>query len=328
MSECEICGDDFASDHGVDVHKARTHDTPLNNEEKLRELYVDEELSGHEIAEKIDVAPTNVYQRLDSYGIERRSRSEAQGGPDFTEEELRELYHEEDLYATEIAERVGIDHSCVIRWLQRYDIDLKDISGETHPDWSGGDVDVECAVCGTALTRDRGAYNSSERFFCGEDCRGQWVSENLSGEDSPQYDRIELTCVVCGDDFETWPFKSGRDYCSRDCASEGMVGENNPNYKGSHGDYCGANWQEQREKRLARDGYCCVVCGVKDSEHSETYGEGLHVHHVQPRREFWEGGEFDYESANELSNLVTLCVSCHRKWEGIPLKPQGEPADD
>jgi 5-methylcytosine-specific restriction endonuclease McrA len=47
------------------------------------------------------------------------------------------------------------------------------------------------------------------------------------------------------------------------------------------------------------------------------------VHHIRPLRVFKE--EYDepewYELANDLDNLVSLCASCHHKWEGIPLRP-------
>jgi len=46
---------------------------------------------------------------------------------------------------------------------------------------------------------------------------------------------------------------------------------------------------------LSRDGYRCTTCGAT---------RDLHVHHIVPRR---EGGP------DELSNLVTLCFTCHER---------------
>jgi DEAD/DEAH box helicase domain-containing protein len=63
----------------------------------------------------------------------------------------------------------------------------------------------------------------------------------------------------------------------------------------------GANWQQQRQLALARDGHRCRTCGA----------EGLlHVHHIRPFREYSSTLE-----ANQLDNLATLCPSCHRRAE-------------
>jgi DEAD/DEAH box helicase domain-containing protein len=66
----------------------------------------------------------------------------------------------------------------------------------------------------------------------------------------------------------------------------------------------GPNWNEQRDKARARDGYICRVCGVSEGEHAH------HVHHITPFRTF-----SNYQEANRLENLTTLCPSCHRRVE-------------
>jgi len=60
----------------------------------------------------------------------------------------------------------------------------------------------------------------------------------------------------------------------------------------------GAFWKIQRERALERDGYICQVCGSRES---------LIVHHMVPIR---MGG------THSLDNLMTLCRSCHNRWEG------------
>ena len=66
----------------------------------------------------------------------------------------------------------------------------------------------------------------------------------------------------------------------------------------------GPYWNRLRQKILLRDNYTCRNCG-KTFEVSE-----LHVHHLQPFRTF-----ADPAMANQASNLVTLCASCHHKAE-------------
>jgi 5-methylcytosine-specific restriction endonuclease McrA len=45
--------------------------------------------------------------------------------------------------------------------------------------------------------------------------------------------------------------------------------------------------------------------------HEDECDTELHVHHIIPLREFDEP-----EEANTLSNLVTVCTSCHGEVEG------------
>ncbi len=80
----------------------------------------------------------------------------------------------------------------------------------------------------------------------------------------------------------------------------------------------GPNWEEQRRRALARDGYRCRRCGV-----SHQPRRPLHVHHVRPFRTFgYVPGENDaYLEANRLENLITLCARCHRLAEaGVRLR--------
>ena len=73
---------------------------------------------------------------------------------------------------------------------------------------------------------------------------------------------------------------------------------------GSDPNIYGLGWDKLRQKILLRDSYTCRSCG-KIFPASE-----LHVHHVQPFRTFAEPA-----LANQASNLVTLCASCHHKAE-------------
>ncbi len=71
----------------------------------------------------------------------------------------------------------------------------------------------------------------------------------------------------------------------------------------------GANWSQQRQKCLDRDGYACRVCGADQ----EAIGQEPAVHHITPRSEF---DDSEWRTYNALENLVTLCPSCHGTYEG------------
>lgn len=94
------------------------------------------------------------------------------------------------------------------------------------------------------------------------------------------------------------------------------TGKENPSWDGGYDPYYGPNWYEQRRKARKRDGYECVACGVTDAKHKERYGWELEVHHIIAAG--WFGD--DYESMNDLSNLITLCRPHHLKYERLPAK--------
>jgi len=76
-------------------------------------------------------------------------------------------------------------------------------------------------------------------------------------------------------------------------------------------------FRENRKMALQRDNKNCQSCGLSNQDHVKEYGHGLHVNHIQPLASFDVPGD-----AHDLQNLVSLCIQCHRDWEGVPLKPE------
>ena len=74
----------------------------------------------------------------------------------------------------------------------------------------------------------------------------------------------------------------------------------------------GPNWQEQRKRVRARDGYRCALCGTPEAANRQH-----DVHHVVPFRTFGyiPGYNENYREANRLENLQLLCRSCHQRVE-------------
>lgn len=64
-------------------------------------------------------------------------------------------------------------------------------------------------------------------------------------------------------------------------------------------------------------------CEVDQDTHLDEYGSELHVHHIQPLRSFdVEADNAQFERANAVENLVTLCAEHHPIWESMaPLVP-------
>lgn len=166
-----------------------------------------------------------------------------------------------------------------------------------------------------------------EHQFCSTECYHNWRAETLVGEDSPAWEgrTVMKKCDNCGEETVKNMVnveKRNNVFCSQACHSEFMSGTyDGPSF--ARKSY-GPNWEEKRAERLDKDDHKCVVCSMSNEEHKHAYGCSLHVHHVTPIRKFADDGELDYERANRLSNLITLCGACHGRWEGIPLRPEGD----
>ena len=102
-------------------------------------------------------------------------------------------------------------------------------TGENHPRWVEKFI-IQCSQCGEDLEpMTQYQIDQYEHHFCCTECRNEWISENLSGENSPNYNP-DLT------DEERF---ANRDY---------------PKYK---------QWRNEVYKR---DYYTCQCCGKHGSD--------------------------------------------------------------
>jgi 5-methylcytosine-specific restriction endonuclease McrA len=186
--------------------------------------------------------------------------------------------------------------------------------------------EYECANCGAAQKRLPSQIKNQNQVFCSQRCQGEFSS----GERHAQYDRVTVSCETCGVLLKRKPAVAAdreRHFCDRSCygdwCSSERTGERHPRWKGGGELYYGPNWQSQRRLRLAEDDYNCFACGQTDASHRDEFGRELSVHHRRPVRSFYhetENDEPDWEEVNALSNLLTLCLPCHRTWESIPVQ--------
>jgi len=130
----------------------------------------------------------------------------------------------------------------------------------------------------------------------------------------------ELECEYCGDTNLVQPYRDDmteRHFCDHNCYGEWLSanrsGEEHPMYIDGGEDYYGTKWEKIAKQVRERDNYQCRACGALQ----DNLDRDLDVHHIIPFREFESAKE-----AHQQSNLVSLCRSCHQKWEGIPVKPQ------
>lgn len=195
----------------------------------------------------------------------------------------------------------------------------------------GTHVSFTCTQCGNRYERALGRMSwHSKNRFCSIACHHEWQkSNNPKGSEHPEYNSLQVDCKVCSKRIERQPHRIRiyeKQFCSKKSAgiwrSQNHISVNHPRWKG--GDmigYRGPNWRKQSASARKRDGYHCQHCRISEKK----VGRLLDVHHIEPFRNFSyiPGENENYLQANELSNLITLCTSCHMRaeWGKIPLQP-------
>lgn len=153
-------------------------------------------------------------------------------------------------------------------------------------------IETTCQICKKRFMAGQSQIRVGGGKYCSKECRSKGIIKE-----------VKITCPTCSKEFITAPGKIRKGegkYCSKKCQGVAHRGSNSPVWQGGVVGYRGYNWEEQRQKALARDDNTCQACGVKMK---------LDVHHVIPCRLF--AGNFG--RANELENLVTLCRTCHNR---------------
>lgn len=160
----------------------------------------------------------------------------------------------------------------------------------------GESVIVECANCKKGFLIHNYRVGKSGKNYCSRECR--------------KTAKI-IQCDWCNKDIKRVPAQIEKhNFCSRSCMgkyqTKNYSGENSKHWLGDYKKYYGVNWKHQRNLARARDQYKCQVCGVEETNKQHD------VHH---KKAFAVFGIENYKEANDLSNLVTLCNSCHSKIE-------------
>lgn len=158
-----------------------------------------------------------------------------------------------------------------------------------------------CFICGNTFTP-----KVSNQITCSIDCRLYNRKLLKAKFDSKKKNAI---CISCGVSFEH-PASSKRFNCS-DCLSiirsENKKGSKNVHWKGGvsvsnrtekQNFMSSLEWKKLRKKVFERDDYTCQLCFAR--------GGTLNADHIKPYL-------FFPDLRLKITNIRTLCVSCHRK---------------
>lgn len=309
-----------------------SEERPWRNEARLRQMYLEEEMSTYEIGEVLGCSRVTVSNWLSEFEIERRDR-QPDDCPLQDEELLRELYLQRELSLSGVAENVGCTVWKVRYWLTHHGIETREPGGSTFavPELTDYNwiqtkyieeelTSIEIAEFLDCSPRTVSAWLDKHGIDCPwhlpqdakkylENEEKMWTLYEENGLSSTEIaNRLGCSVGYVGDYLREYGFT---DY--------EMVGEDHPLWNG--GDYVyGEGWcKGKRETVRERDDYTCQLCGIEDVEHKSKYSTKLHVHHIKKARNVSAD-----ENRNALENLITLCAACHVKAEKVaPELPEG-----
>jgi hypothetical protein len=325
---CPTCSrEDFSNEAGMKVHHKRKHGESISGV-KAECGYCG---NGFRVQKKRVEGSRQVFcPDSDCYGKWRSENLVGKASPTYTggKKQLNCEWCGKEVYRYEASIDQYVfcsDPMCFGAWVS------ENRSGENHPSYNT--QVVKCEWCGEEVRRMLAEVENYQRHFCGDkDCQAKWQSENWIGENSPNWQGgpVEVECSWCGEDLRVKKaiFRMCEDHfcpggeCYAEFRSVHWAGEGGPNWQGGYeGDY-GPKWTKQRNLARIRDEYSCQSCAVSEGTHSLLFGYGLDVHHKVPFKNFEESS-----TANELSNLLTLCRRCHLAVEKHDVEPGEEAAE-
>ena len=257
---------------------------------------------------------------------DRRSVSSSK---ELSAEWLRKRYHCEGLTTAEIGRLAGFSKNTIQRRMRECDVELR------SPGKRPSDERLHDEVWFREMYEERGHSTTkiAEMCGCAKETAQEWKRKHGvesigkyksrgTGENNPNAKQwVNTECHTCGEALSL-PVRRIRraevNFCSQGCRVQYTInvvmtpGEDHPLYINGKGNDYGPNWPQIREATIQRDNERCQGCGVT----REGYHMDLHVHHITPFRLF-----DSRERANRMDNLVTLCATCHRQYEGLGVRP-------
>jgi len=97
------------------------------SKEELDDLYINQKMSSREIAKKLEISHRTVLDRMEKFGIKRRTRNEVKK-LSIDKKMLEDLYVNQRLSLREVAKKLGVSTRTILRRMKEFDIEIRTIS--------------------------------------------------------------------------------------------------------------------------------------------------------------------------------------------------------
>ena len=273
-----------------------TQETPWRDEELMRHLAVEEQLSIAQIADRLGCSNPTASRWIEKHGITAEERKPWQ------DQELMLSLHDEGKSREEIAEQLGCSKANIRRWMPKHLAERGDAHecpdcgdffetkralslhhGQVH-DGSIAGVPIVCAHCGVEKRKPACQVNEGGRSFCSNECRIAWMQER---------GRVETECSVCSTPLSRSRYRVEtyeHQFCSEDCKAEWhsqRTGADHPVYKDRETyecNWCGDTVEKRPSYPTLENHYCNQKC----------YTQWISENQTGPDHPNWEGGQFPY----------------------------------
>lgn len=146
---------------------------------ELHRLYHEEGLSIAKTAMEFDCSAMTIYNRMVEHGIPRRTANQDKNP---VQVDCANCGRSKRIPPSHYDrfERFFCDNQCQGKFLERTGA----ARGKNNGRWKGR-VSVDCANCGKELEVYPCRITEKDNHLCDQDCRAEWYSNNLSGENHP-----------------------------------------------------------------------------------------------------------------------------------------------
>lgn len=207
----------WLNEFGIDTSRTRT-ERPWHDEETLRELYVESELTMDEVASELGCSRQAIEEWVHRHDIETRSYNPETPAALQDESKLKSMSLADGMSTYSIAEQLDCAPSTVHDWLHNHGIETRTVGsqpGELHHRWKGGvneyygdnwerqrrkalrRDDYECQQCGITQSEHR------SRTDIGLDVHHKTPIRTFQApEDANTLDNLVTLCRSCHNTIE------------------------------------------------------------------------------------------------------------------------------
>lgn len=107
---------------------------PYDDPDEIHRLYHGERMTQKEVAAELGCSKATIISRMDEYDIPTLDPGGGDPNAPWKDEDtLREMYHDDRMYLTEIGDELGADEATIRHWMDNFDIERVPMGTRVRP---------------------------------------------------------------------------------------------------------------------------------------------------------------------------------------------------